>query len=62
MEAKYSFLYDYEPSDEQLSELMHDVIISVKERAEEADKLFKESLLQQVKNVKEQYSGNAING
>ncbi len=45
---KYSFLYDYEPSDEQLKDLMHDVIVSVKERAEKADNKYQNLLKSQI--------------
>ena len=37
---KYRFLNDEEPTDEQLSALMHEVSLDVKERADIAEKKF----------------------
>ena len=37
---KYNFLYDIEPTDEQLQLIMQEVAIDVKEKAKEAEEKF----------------------
>ena len=45
---KYRFLSDGEPTDEQLSALMHEVGLEVKERARNAENKFWDELKSQV--------------
>ena len=44
MKERYSILSDDEPTDEQLADLMHEVSESVRERADVADKKFREEI------------------
>ena len=51
MKNEYRFTSDEEPTDEQLHQLMQEVAIDVKKRAEKADKQFAEQLQRLSQNI-----------
>lgn len=51
MKIEYRFTSDEEPTDEQLHQLMQEVAIDVKKRAEKADKQFAEQLQRLSQNI-----------
>ena len=55
METKNILMADAEPTDEQLTMLMKEVLVEVKNRAYLAEKHFKEKLERQLIFVKEKY-------
>ncbi len=55
MDLKYNFLSEFEPTKKQLDELMHDVLVSVKERAKNADMQLQESIVAEIKKVRSLY-------
>lgn len=55
MSTKYNFLSDKEPSDEQLTLLMKDVLKDVKTRSAKAQKKFDELQEEQIIEAKERF-------
>lgn len=55
MSTKYNFLSDKEPSDEQLTLLMKDVLKDVKTRSAKAQKKFDELQEKQIIEAKERF-------
>lgn len=55
MDKPYNFISDSEPTDEQLSELMQNVLEDVKQRAAKAKEAFEKLQKQQIKEAFEKY-------
>ncbi|HRI29848.1 MAG TPA: hypothetical protein PK239_02985 [Chitinophagales bacterium] len=55
MDKSYRFLFDTEPTDEQLAELMRAVATEVKERAKLADQKYRALMQQQLKQTLEKW-------
>ncbi len=47
----YRFIYDEEPSDEDLKIIMHEVAIEAKRKAEKAERELREKITQQIKET-----------
>ena len=61
MQINYKLTSDEEPTDEQLHQLMSEVIIEVKNKADISNKLFWEQLQQLAKEAKEKNLTNNSN-